>query len=89
LKVFGYKTYAHILDEKINKLKSKSIPCVFLGYCEGTKAYHLMCVETKNIIKSQDVVFLEGTKKVEGVHCRNPSLALTTKTRVCKGAGQD
>jgi hypothetical protein len=27
-----------------------------------------MCVETKRIIKSRDVVFLEGTKEVEGVH---------------------
>jgi hypothetical protein len=41
---------------------------VFLGYCEGTKAYRLMCVETKRIIKSRDVVFLEGTKEVKGVH---------------------
>jgi hypothetical protein len=41
------------------------MPCVFLGYCEGTKAYRLMCVETKRIVKSPNVVFLEGTKKVE------------------------
>ncbi len=54
-RVFGCKAFAHI-------------PCVFLGYCEGTKAYHLMCVETKRIIKSRDVVFLKGTKEVEGVH---------------------
>jgi hypothetical protein len=31
-----------------------------------------MCVETKRIIKSRDVVFLEGTKKVEGVHHNRP-----------------
>ncbi len=49
---FGYKTFVHILDEKRRKLESKSIPCVFLGYCEGSKAYCLMCVETKRIIKS-------------------------------------
>jgi len=73
LGVFGCKTFAHIPDEKRSKLKSKSMPCVFLGYCERTKAYHLMCVETKRIIKSRDV-FLEGTKKVEGVHHnRSPS----------------
>jgi hypothetical protein len=45
---------------------------VFLGYCEETKTYRLMCVETKRIIKSQDVVFLEGTKKVGGVHHNRP-----------------
>jgi hypothetical protein len=71
--VFGYKTFVHILDEKRSKLKSKSMPCVFLGYCEGTKAYCLMCVETKRIIKSQDVVFLEGTEQVGVHHNRPPS----------------
>ncbi len=72
LRVFGCKTFAHILDEKRSKLESKSMPCVFLGYCEGTKAYRMMCVETKRIIKSRDVVFLEGTKEVEGVHDNRP-----------------
>jgi len=52
LRVFGCKTSAHIPNEKRNKLESKSIPCVFLGYYEGTKAYRLMCLETKRIIKS-------------------------------------
>jgi len=73
LKIFGYKAFAHIRDEKRSKLDSKSMHCVFLGYCERTKTYRLMCVETKRIIKtSQDVVFLEGTKKVEGVHHNRP-----------------
>ncbi len=72
LRVFGCKAFAHILDEKRSKLESKSVPCVFLGYYEGSKAYRLMCVETKSIIKSQDVVFLEGTKEVEGVHDNRP-----------------
>ncbi len=31
-----------------------------------------MCVEIKNIIKSRNVVFLEGTKEVEGVHVNKP-----------------
>jgi hypothetical protein len=63
LRVFGCKAFAHIPDEKKSKLESKSMPCVFLGYCEGTKTYHSMCVETKRIIKGRDVVFLEGTKR--------------------------
>ncbi len=37
LRIFGYKTFAHIPDEKRSKLESKSIACVFLGYCEGAK----------------------------------------------------
>jgi hypothetical protein len=74
LKFFGCKAFAHIPNEKRNKLESKSMPCVFLGYCEGSKAYRLMCVETKRIIKSRNVVFLEGTRKVEGVHDNRPLL---------------
>ncbi len=67
LRVFGCKVFAHVPDEKRTKLESKSMPCVFLGYHEGTKAYRLMCVETKRIIKSRDVVFIEGSKEIGGV----------------------
>jgi hypothetical protein len=50
------------------------MPCVFLGYCEGTKAYRLMCVKTKRIIKSRHVVFLEGREEIKNVyHNRPPS----------------
>jgi hypothetical protein len=67
LRVFGCKAFAHVPDEKRAKLVSKSMLCVFLGYYEGTKAYHLMCVETKRIVKSRDVVFIEGSKEIGGV----------------------
>jgi hypothetical protein len=67
LRVFGYKAFAHVPNEKRTKLKSKSMPCVFFGYYEGTKAYCLMCVETKRIVKSRDVVFIEGSREIGGV----------------------
>jgi hypothetical protein len=67
LRVFGCKAFAHVPDEKRTKLESKSMPCVFLGYYEGTKAYRFMCVETKRIIKSRDVMFIEGSKEIGGV----------------------
>jgi len=72
LKIFSCKTYAHIPNEKRNKLESKSIPHVFLGYCDGTKAYCLMCVETQKIIKSRNFVFLEGRTEVKGVNESKP-----------------
>ncbi len=65
LRVFGCKAFAHVPER--TKLVSKSMPCVFLGYCEGTKAYRLKCVETKRIIKSRDVAFIEGSKEISGV----------------------
>ncbi len=37
LTVFGCKAFAHVPDEKRTKLESKSMPCVFLRYYEGTK----------------------------------------------------
>jgi hypothetical protein len=43
------------------------MPCVFLRYYEGTKAYRLMCLETERIINSRDVMFIEGSKKIGGV----------------------
>jgi hypothetical protein len=43
------------------------MPCVFLGYYESTKVYRLMCVKIKRIIKSRDVVFIEGLKEIGGV----------------------
>ncbi len=67
LRVFGCKAFAHVPDEKRTKLESKSMPCVLLGYYEGTKAYRLMCVKTKRIIKSRDVVFIEGSNQIGGV----------------------
>jgi hypothetical protein len=51
-------------DSKRGKLDAKGTKCLFLGYCEGTKAYRLMCVETRKIIKSRDVVFVEDSTSV-------------------------
>jgi hypothetical protein len=67
LKVFGCKAFARVPDEKRTKLESKSMPYVLLGYNEGTKSYRLMCVKTKRIVKSRDVVFIKGSKEIGGV----------------------
>ncbi len=67
LRVFGCKNFAHVPDEKKIKLESKSMPCVFLGYYESTKTYHLMCGKIKRIIKSRNVMFIEGSKEISGV----------------------
>ncbi|KAG8388047.1 hypothetical protein BUALT_Bualt02G0084500 [Buddleja alternifolia] len=56
LKVFGCPVYAHIRQDK---LKPRSIKCIFLGYPEGVKAYRLWCLEPgmKKCIISRDVTF--------------------------------
>ena len=66
MRVFGCIAYAMVPDVKRGKLDAKGTKCLLLGYCEGTNAYRLMCVETNKIIKSRDVTFMEdGPSEVE------------------------
>jgi len=64
MRVFGCIVYAMVLDEKRGKLDAKGTKCLFVGYCEGTKAYRLMCVQSKKIIKCRDVEFMEDSTSV-------------------------
>jgi hypothetical protein len=64
MRVFGCIAYAMVPDEKRGKLDAKGTKCLFLGYCEGTKAYRLMCVQSKKIIKCKDVEFMEDSTNV-------------------------
>ena len=61
----GCVAYAKVPDQSRTKLDAKGLKCLFLGYCEGTKAYRLICLETKKIIKSPDVVFFEDKTHLE------------------------
>ena len=59
MRIFRYVAFAKVPDARRTKLDAKAEKCVFLGYCESTKAYRLMSVETKNIIRSRNVTFCE------------------------------
>jgi hypothetical protein len=59
IRVFGCIAYAKIPDASRTKLEAKSAKCLFLGYCEGSKAYRLICFESKKIIRCCDVTFCE------------------------------
>jgi transposase InsO family protein len=50
IRVFGCIAYAKIPDASRTKLEAKSVKCLFLGYCEWSKAYRLICLESKKII---------------------------------------
>jgi hypothetical protein len=50
IRVFGCVTYAKIPDASRTKLDAKAVRCLFLGYCEGSKAYRLIFLESKKII---------------------------------------
>jgi hypothetical protein len=64
MRVFECIAYAMVPDEKRGKLDAKGTKCLFLGYCEGTKAYRLMCVQSKKTIKCRDVEFMEDNTSV-------------------------
>lgn len=61
LKVFGCIAYAHVPKEKRKKWDTKSLPYIFVGYCENSKGYRLFEQrEPGKIIRSRDVVFMEN-----------------------------
>ena len=59
IRVFGCKTYVHIPDQKRGKLDRKSVPCIFVGYPDNSKGYKLYNPESKQMVRSRDVIFLE------------------------------
>jgi hypothetical protein len=62
LRVFGSICYTLIPKEQRNKLGARSRKCIFWGYSNTTKAYHLYDKINKKFILSKDVIFLESTK---------------------------
>ena len=59
MRVFGCVAYAHVPDQLRKKLDSKGEKCVFVGYCDESKAYKLYNPSTKKLIVSRDVQFIE------------------------------
>ncbi|KAJ4781946.1 polyprotein [Rhynchospora pubera] len=55
LKVFGSIAYAHVPDQKREKLDDKSSKLIFVGYDERSKAYKLYDPLTKKMRVSRDV----------------------------------
>ena len=59
LRVFGCLVFAKELGH-ISKLDDRSTPGVFIGYAEGSKAYHILDPKTQRVRTAHDVVFNEG-----------------------------
>jgi hypothetical protein len=49
LRIFGCEAYAHIPACDRRKLDPKSIKCIFVGYCDTTKAYRLWDAASRRI----------------------------------------
>jgi hypothetical protein len=70
IRVFGCIAYAKIPDASRTKLEAKSVKCLFLGYCKESKAYRLICLESKKIIRCCDVTFCEHGELQEELELR-------------------
>ena len=64
MRVFGCVAYAIMHDEQRDKLDAKGINDLFLDYCEGIKAYRLMCLQNKKIIICRDMVFMDDDTSI-------------------------
>lgn len=58
LRVFGCLAYA--VQNNRNKLDRKSKPYIFAGYCENTKGYRLLDVESYKLTIARNVKFIEN-----------------------------
>ena len=59
MRTFGCIAFAKVPDYQRTKLEAKATKFLFFGYCERTKAYRPISVETKKILQSRDVTFVE------------------------------
>ena len=58
-------------DQQRKKLDKKSVSCVFVGYLNNSKGYKLFNLETRRMVRSRDVVFLESSLDHKLSDCRN------------------
>ena len=58
-KVFGFESYVHLYPNQTNKLPSRTLKCVFVGYSNTQKGYKCYFPSDKRILVSKDVNFDE------------------------------
>ena len=59
LLVFGCLAYALVPVQQRQKLDDKAVKCIFVGYSSESKGYKLYHPQSKRILVSRDVVFVE------------------------------
>lgn len=59
LKPFGCCCFPWLRPYTSNKLEPRSTPCIFLGYCSGTKGYRCLDPIAHRVYISRHVKFIE------------------------------
>eukprot|EP00253_Pinus_taeda_P018806 PITA_18806 len=62
MRVFGCVAYANVPDQLRKNLDSKGEKCVFIGYCDESKAYKLYNPSTKKLIQVQQTTPQSGIR---------------------------
>jgi hypothetical protein len=67
LRFFGYDAFLHVPKEKRNKLDTKTINCIFIGYKDGMKENKLWDLVLRKTVYSRCALFGEvrGTSRIE------------------------
>ncbi|KAD5508144.1 hypothetical protein E3N88_15847 [Mikania micrantha] len=73
LRTFGCLCYPLIPSTSINKLQSRSSPCVFLGYPSNHRGYKCFDLSTRKIVISRHVVFDETVFPFSKRHSSPPN----------------
>lgn len=72
LKVFGSLCYATVLPQPSDKFAARSIKGVFLGYPCAKKGYKVLNLQTRHVIVSRDVHFVENIFSFEAMVVQSP-----------------
>jgi len=59
MRTFGSLCFVSTLKQGRDKFEARALPCIFLVYPFGKKAYKAFSLETNKLIISRDVVFHE------------------------------
>ena len=65
LRVWGYPTYVKCLE--IDKLRSRSDKCIFVGYPKETKGYYFYLADKQKVFMGNKAHFLEKKFLSEGI----------------------
>ena len=82
LRMFGCKTFVHIPKEEMSKLDVKAKPCIFFRYGHEELGYRLWDSESRKIIRSRDVVFLEYQLVNDGDKVEKASSSVESPIRI-------